>query len=145
MKVISHSSVLIVLVLCSATAITQSSSSPITVSELKAKTFNVDGLVITIKKLDDKNFSRGVGAIEILLENVASNPITFRPSRLAVVSKDKSQAFLSYQDLSRNMVQPTEIMVVPGATMELKYDLSIRFMYPAKLFYGERLLAEVTN
>jgi hypothetical protein len=43
------------------------------------------------------------------------------------------------------MVQPTEIMVVPGATMELKYDLSIRFMYPAKLFYGERLLAEVTN
>jgi hypothetical protein len=95
MKVITHASVLIALVLCSAAARTQSPSSPIKVFELKAKTFNVDGLIITIKKLDDKNFSSAVGYIEILLDNVASNPITFQPSRLAVVGKDNKEAFLS--------------------------------------------------
>jgi hypothetical protein len=145
MKMITHSSVLIALVLCSAAARAQSPSSLIKVSELKAKTFNIDGLVFTIKKLDDKTFSRGVGYVELLLENVASNPITFQPSRFAVVGKDNMQAFLSYQYFSARRVQPTEIMVVPGAKVEMEYDLSIRFMYPAKLFYGERQLAEVTN
>jgi hypothetical protein len=145
MKMITHSSVLIALVLCSAAARAQSPSSLIKVSELKAKTFNVDGLVFTIKKLDDKTFSRGVGYVEILLENVASNPIIFQPSRFTVVGKDNMQAFLSYQYLSARRAQPVEIMVVPGAKVEMEYDLSIRFMYPAKLFYGERQLAEVTN
>jgi hypothetical protein len=145
MKMITHSSVLIALVLCSAAVRAQSPSSLIKVSELKAKTFNVDGLVFTIKSLDDKDFPSAVGYIEILLENVASNPITFQPSRFAVVGKDNKQAFLSYQHLSARRDQPAEIMVVPSAKVEMKYDLSIRFRYPAKLFYGERQLAEVTN
>jgi hypothetical protein len=61
MKMITHSSVLIALVLCSAAVRAQSPSSLIKVSELKAKTFNVDGLVFTIKSLDDKDFPSAVG------------------------------------------------------------------------------------
>jgi hypothetical protein len=48
-----------------------------------------------------------------------------------------------WQELA--FVRSAEIMVVPSAKVEMKYDLSIRFIYPARLFYGERQLAEVTN
>jgi hypothetical protein len=141
MKIITCALVSIVLILlCSAASLTQSISAPIKVSELKGKTFNVDGLDITIKRLN-------TGYLEIQLENVTSEPITFQPNRLAIVGDDKVQSNILFENIRVNrQLGPTEIMIVPGAKLVREYYLSgSGFKYPARIFYGKLQLAEVTK
>ena len=148
MKMIIRLTVLITFVFCLATASTQSPSTSIKVSELKSKPFNVDGLVITVKRFQVPRWVVGSldnvrGHIEMRLENVTSDFLMFRPSRFAVVDKDNRQAFLYQRECTMDL--PTKIMIVPGANVETEYDISRGIRYPAKLFYGEKLLGEITD
>jgi hypothetical protein len=148
-KMIIRLTVLISIVFCSTTGLTQSPSTLIKVSELKIKPFNADGLVITVKKFQVPRLVIGSldkvrGHIEMRLENATSDFVMFRPIRFAVVGKDNKQAFLVCQRECATG-PPTEIMIVPGANVEMEYDISRAVRYPAKLFYGEKLLGEITD
>jgi hypothetical protein len=157
-KIIIRLIVSIVLVFCPTAGLTQTPSAPIKVSELKSKPFNVDGLAITVKKFQIPRLVIGSldgirGSIDLRLENVGADFVIFRPSRFAVVDKDNNQAFLSHQTECMRQVAgvfsppPTEnkIMIVPGANVELNYCISRGVRYPARLFYGKKLLGEITN
>lgn len=136
MKSIYRSIVMLALLACCAAAIAQ--APPIRVSELKTKSFEIDGLVIKFPQL-------GSSTISIQLENSASDPKTFQPERLAIVGSDNKQAYLYIENSLTSKRQIADIMVVPGAIVKIRYDLSLGIKFPARVFYGERQLIEVAK
>jgi hypothetical protein len=111
----------------------------------------VDGLQITITKLDDRvyvgQFITDVqgGYMILRLENPTSSLITFDPARMAFIDKEGKQIILTYERRTKGRVLPTEISVLPNAKIEMRYNLSGPLKLPSKLYYREELLADVRN
>jgi hypothetical protein len=122
---------------------------PLTRSQLQSTPFDVGGLTLTLRKLDgivrlsadprDVN----VGFVVVRLENRTNRFAVFAPGQLVIVGKDGSQASVGYERRAEDRVLVSEIRVAPGAHVEVQYNLTARVRFPAKVYYGDALLAEV--
>jgi hypothetical protein len=97
----------------------------------------------------------GRGRIEVEVENSSVNPETFYPQRLSLVNRDNFQVNVLAARHTYNRTVPTydprlpfnllDIRITPGARIKEVYTLSGRVRLPARLYYDDKLLAEIVE
>ncbi len=111
---------------------------------------------IRITRLNRGNFlGHGRASIEVEVENTSSGPETFYPQRLALVNRDNVQLNVwvgrhSYYGTippydPRIPVTPLEIRITPGARIKEVYSLTGKVRLPSRLFYDDKLVAEIVE
>lgn len=114
-------------------------------AELDRQVFRVGDLELKIR---DFKPNRGFGTrlIAFQLENLGSGFLAFAAEDMMLVSAGGSQVLeTAPQEDFRIQHLPQRLRIAPGAhvTLTLYPDQTVKF--PAKLYLGERLLAEITE
>ena len=113
-------------------------------------------LKIRIAKLREAAFlGKGSGSIEVEIENTSTAFETFSPLRLSLINKDNVQINVvgGKRSLYRTIppydprvpASPLDVRIAPGARFKEAYSLSGRVRLPIKLYYDEKLLAEIVE
>jgi hypothetical protein len=114
-------------------------------------------LKIRVAKLSRSSvLGHGRGHIEVEVGNTAASPETFYPQRLTLVNRDNIQVNVvaprrSYYYRAAPPYDPRmpatllEIRITPGARIKEVYSLSGKIQLPARLFYDDKLLAEIVE
>lgn len=125
------------------------------VSELAKTPISAGPLKIRISRLK-ANFMRfGNGSIEVEVENVSTGFETFSPYRLSLINNDNTQINVlgNRHGYYRNVppydpkIQsgPQDRRIAPGARVKENYPLSGKVHFPMRLYYDEKLLAEIVE
>jgi hypothetical protein len=127
----------------------------IRVSDLEKTPIAAGPLKIRITKLRGSFMKLGSGSIEVVVENVATGFETFSPHRLSLVDKENVQVNVLASRHSyyrtvppydpRAPTSPFDRRIAPGARVKEKYSLSGRVHLPIRLYYDEKLLAEIVE
>lgn len=120
-------------------------------SDLAGHPFTSGGLTLTITTLDNHVAvgrdvrDTGTGFLILEVANPTERFSAFSPAWLVIVSSDKRQTTPSRERRRTDRVLPTEAHVAPGATIRYEFNLTEQVRLPAKLYYGETLLAEIVG
>ncbi len=123
----------------------------VTAKDLPSHPFVVGEVSLTITALSGyKSFDRerkfsGRARVEITLENKGSAFKRFDPQDLSFVGKDGVQVFPVFQRNLADDTVPMSLRLAPGARALVEYALTGRLTFPAKLYLGESLIAEVSE
>jgi hypothetical protein len=127
----------------------------IKVSDLEKTPIAAGPLKIRITKLRGSFLKLGSGSIEVVVENVSNAFETFSPQRLSLVDKENVQVNVmgsrhsSYRTAPpydpRTPTGPLDRRIAPGARVKETYSLSGRVHLPIRLYYDEKLLAEIVE
>lgn len=113
-------------------------------SELDSTPMTAGPLRLTITKFRGSVLKIGPGQITIKVENPSAEFATFSPHRLTLVDKDNMQVDIVSRILGgENNIAIREKKVAPGASIEDHYQLDRKVKLPARLYYDEKLLAEI--
>ena len=121
------------------------------VKELVSHPFKDKDLVVTLTELVGyKTFApvrkySGRARVSLTLENKSSSFLAFAPQNLSLVGKDGLQVFPIYELNHADDTIPMLLRVAPKATAKVEYVLTDRLTFPAKIYLGESLVAEVTE
>lgn len=111
-------------------------------------------LKIRITKLRASFMKLGSGSIEVDVENVAGQFETFSPQRLSLINNDNVQInvvgtrrtnYRTVPPYDPRMTGPLDKRIAPGARIKESYSLSGKVHLPMRLYYDEKLLAEVVE
>lgn len=127
----------------------------IRVSELEKTPIVAAPLKIKITKLRGSFLKLGSGSIEVEVENVSTGFETFSPQRLALINKDNVQINVVggrrsyYRTIPpydpRIPSGPLDRRIAPGARIKESYGLSGKLHLPIRLYYDEKILAEIVE
>jgi hypothetical protein len=127
----------------------------IKVSDLEKTPIAAGPLKIRITRLRGSFLKLGSGSIEVVVENVSNAFETFSPQRLSLVDKENVQVnvMASRRNYYRNVPSydpriptgPLDRRIAPGARVKETYSLSGRVHLPIRLYYDEKLLAEIVE
>jgi len=127
----------------------------IKVSDLEKTPIAAGPLKIRITRLRGSFLKLGSGSIEVVAENVSKAFETFSPQRLSLVDKENVQVNVmgsrhsSYRTAPpydpRITTSPLDRRIAPGARVKETYSLSGRVHLPIRLYYDEKLLAEIVE
>ena len=127
----------------------------IKVSDLEKTPIAAGSLKIRITRLRGSFLKLGSGSIEVVVENVSNAFETFSPQRLSLVDKENVQVNVmgsrhsSYRTAPpydpRTPTGPLDRRIAPGARVKETYSLSGRVHLPIRLYYDEKLLAEIVE
>lgn len=129
----------------------------ISLPSLEKTPLTVGPLKIRVAKLSRSSvLGHGRGHIEVEVENTSASPETFYPQRLTLVNRDNIQVNVvaSRRSYYYRAVPPydprmpatlLEIRITPGARIKEVYSLSGKIQLPARLFYDDKLLAEIVE
>ena len=115
--------------------------------ELKNKSFTAGSLKITITRFT-------VGNINIEVENTSDDFTTFSPQLLTFIDKNNNQENIVGQyagsesvgpDSTASVVTAGDQRIWPRARIKHLYKLPNRVHLPARLYYGEKLLATIID
>jgi hypothetical protein len=124
----------------------------IRVADLDKAPIAAGPLKIRITKLRGSFMKLGSGSIEVEVENVATGFETFSPQRLSLINKDNIQVNVvgTRRNYNRTVppydprtAGPLDRRIAPGARIKESYSLSGKVHLPMRLFYDEKLLAEI--
>jgi hypothetical protein len=87
----------------------------------------------------------GRANITLSMENKGSGFQVYSPQDLNLVGKDGTQVFPIFERNHSDDTRPMAIRLAPGAHVNVTYALSDRLYFPAKVYLGEILIAEVTE
>ena len=95
----------------------------------------------------------GNGSIDVEVENASSGFETFSPQRFSLVDRDNVQVNVmapkrnSYRTVPpydpRIPSSPLDRRIAPGARVKESYSLTGKVHFPIRLYYDEKLLAEI--
>jgi hypothetical protein len=127
----------------------------IRVSDLDKTPITAGPLKIRITRLRGSFLKLGSGSIEVEVENVSTGFETFSPERLSLINKDNVQINVVggrrgyYRTVPPHDPRvPTGLLdrrIAPGARVKETYSLSGKLHLPIRLYYDEKLLAEITE
>lgn len=126
----------------------------IRVSDLDKMPIVAGPLKITITKLRGSYLKLGNGSIEVEVENASPGFETFSPQRLSLINKDNIQINVVgtkryYRTVPpydpRIPSGPLDRRIAPGARIKESYSLSGKVHLPIRLYYDEKLLAEIVE
>ena len=133
--------VLLVALLASAT----NQPARIRVSELDRTPLTAGPLKITLTKFRGSFLKLGGGSIEVEVFNNSTEFTVFSPQRLSFVGSDNSQAdILAIQSGDRYWCA-LDRRIAPGARTKEFYALNGKVRLPARVYYDEKLLAEIVD
>ena len=134
-------------------AVADDQADRIRVSDLDKTPIAAGPLKIKITKLKGSFMKVGNGSIEVEVENGSAGFETFSPHRLSLVDKNNVQVNImgSRHSSSRTAppydpklpTGPLDRRIAPGARVKETYSLSGRAHLPIRLYYDEKLLAEI--
>lgn len=122
-----------------------------TAQELAAHPLGSKDLVVTILSLDGYKAMAahrkhsGRARMSLSLENRGTGFSTFSPQAISLVGKDGAQVFPIYELNLADDTVPMTLRVAPGAHVTVEYVLTGRLSFPAKVYLGEVLVAQVTE
>jgi hypothetical protein len=113
---------------------------------IHCKVSELDQHAIREGQLVLKLFGFKYRSFRISVQNSSESFCTFSPADLTIVGNDGSQNYIetSYS-LSPATVQPTTIKIAPMAHILFTYGLNTVVSLPAKIYYSEKLVAEITK
>jgi len=126
----------------------------IRVSDLDKTPIVAGPLKIRITRLRGSYLKLGNGSIEVEVENVSSGFETFSPQRLSLINHDNIQINVVgtkryYRTVPpydpRIPSGPLDRRIAPGARVKESYSLSGKVHLPIRLYYDEKLLAEIVE
>src|SRR5262249_25948057 len=127
----------------------------IRVSDLEKTPIAAGPLKIRITKLRASFLKLGSGSIEVEVENASTGFETFSPQRLSLINKDSIQINIVagrhsyYRTIPpyepKVPLPPLERRIAPGARIKETYSLSGKLRHPIRLYYDEKLLAEIVE
>ena len=127
----------------------------IRVSNLEKTPIVVTPLKIRVTKLRGSFLKVGSGSIEVEVENIGNGFETFSPQRLSLINNDNVQ--INIVGTRRNYYKTVppydpriaigllERRIAPGAHIKESYSLSGKVHLPMRLYYDEKLLAEIVE
>jgi len=107
-------------------------------SELDRHPFEIGGMSLTITTLKKD-------VIWIQLKNNSDEFRVFQPEDLNVVGGDGNQLYIQTTTGSAPMTVTTRAHIAPGATLKQGYGLNHFVHFPAKIYFNEKLLAEISD
>jgi hypothetical protein len=126
-------------------------TTPIRKSELDQTPFIVGKLKIVINKfkansiISSESRTAGIGYMEVVVENISTEFVTFNPARLSLVSRDNEQVGILGLN-HRNEIYPAyEIKLAPRARMKEQLSLTDKIELPARLYYEDQLLGTIRD
>ena len=127
----------------------------IRISDLEKTPIAAGPLKIRITKLRVSFLKLGSGSIEVEVENVSNAFETFSPQRLSLVDKENVQVNVMASGRNRYRTvppytpgmpnSPLDRRIAPGARVKESYSLSGKVHLPIRLYYDEKLLAEIVD
>ena len=146
---------LVVSLLIPLCAIADDQPARVRVSELEKTPIAAGPLKIRITKLKGSFMKFGNGSIEVEIENPTTGFETFSPQRLALVDRDNEQVNVMapkrnfYRTVPpydpRIPTSPLDRRIAPGARVKESYSLTGKAHFPIRLYYDEKLLAEIVE
>lgn len=124
------------------------------VSDLEKTPIAAGVLKIRITKLRGSFMKFGNGSIEVDVENASTGFETFSPNRLSLVDRDNLQVNVMVPKRNHSTVpaydprvplSPLDRRIAPGARVKESYSLSGKVHLPIRLYYDEKLLAEIVE
>jgi hypothetical protein len=125
------------------------------VSELEKTPIAAGPLKIRITRLRGSFLKFGNGSIDVEVENDSTGFQTFSPQRLALVDRDNEQVnVMSPKRGSHRTVpmydprvptSPLDRRIAPGARVKESYSLTGKAQFPIRLYYDEKVLAEIVE
>ena len=116
----------------------------------------VSGLTIIIDKFKSGSvaghipligwmISPPTASLTIRIENTTKGFLTYTPAGLVIARNDGNQVLLAKQRIEGNWRPVEGTNLAPGTHLEVAYYLSDRVTLPAKIYYEQKLLAEITE
>jgi hypothetical protein len=125
------------------------------VSELEKTPIAAGSLKIRFTKLKGSFLKFGNGSIEVEVANASTGFESFSPQRLSLVDRDNVQVNVmapkrnSYRTVPpydpRIPSSPLDRRIAPGARVKESYSLTGKVHFPIRLYYDEKLLAEIVE
>ncbi|MFN8011126.1 MAG: hypothetical protein U0P81_06950 [Holophagaceae bacterium] len=121
------------------------------VKDLPTHAFVANDVSLTVNALSGyKAFDRerkfaGRARVEFTVVNTSAAFRRFDPQDLCLVGKDGVQVFPVFERNLADDTQPMPLRLAPGARATREYALSGRLAFPAKVYFGEALVAEVSE
>lgn len=121
------------------------------INDLATNPLQTNGLSITITGLNGyQRFAAttkwaGRAHVKITFENKSPSFHTFSPSDLCFVGNDGIQVLPIYEMNHSDDTTPMAFRIAPGARLSTEYVLTGRLRFPAKIYLGDRLVAQVTE
>jgi hypothetical protein len=114
--------------------------------ELKNKSFTAGSLKITLTSFY-RAYGSGKGVVYIEVENTSDDIVTFAPQLLTFIDQDNNQVDIVGQrtGIAGPLVAAVDKKVWPKARIKHIYDLTDRVRLPARLYYGDKLLATIID
>jgi hypothetical protein len=136
-------------------AIADDQPARIRISDLDKTPIAAGPLKIRITRLRGSFMKLGSGSIEVEVENGSTGFETFSAQRLSLVDKENVQVNVtasrrsSYRSVPpydpRIPSSPLDRRIAPGARIKESYSLSGKVSLPIRLYYEEKLLAEIVE
>jgi hypothetical protein len=126
----------------------------LTIAELNRHRFQVSGLGFTIVDFNEyvavvwafsTYHSAGVAGITVKVENNSKDFLSFSPAKLIFIGSDGNQATVAEEEFSNRKRLATETQLAPGGRFESKYLLTAGVSLPARIYYEQKLLAEISK
>lgn len=146
---------LVIALLIPLCAVADDQPARIRASDLEKTPIAAGPLKIRITKLKGSFMKLGGGSIEVVVENNSNEFQTFSPHRLSLVDKDNVQVnvLASRRSYYRTLppydpgthTNPLDRRIAPGARVKESYSLSGKVHLPIRLYYDEKLLAELVE
>jgi len=120
-------------------------------SELATHPLQANGLSITITGLNGHqriaSISKWAGRahVKITFENKSASFQPFSPSDLCFVGGDGIQVLPIFEINKADDSTPLAFRIAPAARLSTEYVLTGRLSFPAKIYLGDRLMAQVTE
>ena len=113
--------------------------------ELKNRPFTAGPLKITITRF--YYISNHQSSFHIEVENTSGDSATFAPQLLTFIDKDDNQVDIlgQYAASGGHKVAAGDKRVLPRARIKHIYELTDRVQLPARLYYGDKLLASIID
>ena len=121
------------------------------INDLATHPLQTNGLSITITKLNGNqrfaSISKWAGRahVTITFENKSPSFHAFSPFDLCFVGNDGIQVLPIYEMNHIDDTTPMTFRIAPGARLSTEYVLTGRLSFPAKIYLGDRLVAQVTE
>jgi len=119
--------------------------------ELPSHPLLCQGLSITISELNgykvfdrERKFS-GRARVNLTLENKSSQFQAYDSQELSFVGKDGLQVFPVFERSLVDDTLPRSFRLAPGAHTSVEYALTGRLTFPARIYAGTALVAEVAE
>ena len=119
--------------------------------ELPTHAFVYDGISIQITELNgyklfdrERKFSARA-RVTLSLENKTTHVRKFEPQALSYVGKDGLQVFPVFERNLADDTLPMVLLLAPGAHASTEYALTGRLTFPARIYLGGALVAEVSE